>query len=51
MGLGPVKSLLELERALREGIFAVERGGQVLIDVRIAAGYSPAMAAGITREG
>jgi thiamine pyrophosphate-dependent acetolactate synthase large subunit-like protein len=49
-GWGPVADAAALEAALREAVAAVAAGGQALVDVRIAAGYSPAMAAGVAGQ-
>lgn len=44
VGLGPVDSAGAFQAALAEGLAAVARGRTVVIDARIAKGYTPAMA-------
>lgn len=51
VGLGPVSTAGELAAALAEGLKAARSGSPVVIDARIVPGYSPAMAAGMTRQG
>jgi thiamine pyrophosphate-dependent acetolactate synthase large subunit-like protein len=48
-GIGPVKSPAQLHDVLREAIAAVRAGKPVVVDVHVTAGYSPSMAAGMTR--
>lgn len=49
-GYGPVKDPAELAQLLKDAIAAVQRGETVVIDVLVQTGYSPAMAAGMTRS-
>jgi len=51
VGLGPVSTTEELAGALAEGVKAARSGSSVVIDARVVPGYSPAMAAGMTRQG
>ncbi len=48
-GIGPVKSMEELESALREAIAAVDAGGVAVVDVRVITGYTPAMASALMK--
>ena len=48
-GIGPVKSMDQLEAAFREAIAAVDAGGVAVVDVRVITGYTPAMASALTR--
>lgn len=50
MGFGPVEDERRLRDVLREALLAVKRGEAVVVDVRVHAGYSPAMASGMTRS-
>ena len=49
-GFGPVDDAASLASALREAIAVVNGGLPALVDVRVAAGYTPAMASALTRE-
>jgi hypothetical protein len=48
-GIGPVKSMDQLEAAFTEAIAAVDAGGVAVVDVRVITGYTPAMASALTR--
>lgn len=48
-GIGPVTSASQLQRALSDAIEGVVHGRPVLVDVHVTSGYSPSMAAGMTR--
>jgi thiamine pyrophosphate-dependent acetolactate synthase large subunit-like protein len=48
-GFGPIRRPSELSRVLRTAIDCVEAGGVALVDVRVEAGYAPAMTAAIAR--
>jgi thiamine pyrophosphate-dependent acetolactate synthase large subunit-like protein len=48
-GIGPVKSMDQLETAIKEAIAAVDAGGVAVVDVRVITGYTPAMASALTR--
>ena len=50
VGYGPVEDPGELAHLLEDAIAAVQRGETVVIDVLVQTGYSPAMAAGMTRS-
>jgi thiamine pyrophosphate-dependent acetolactate synthase large subunit-like protein len=47
-GFGPVTDARRLEPMLAEAIAAVEAGGVVVVDVRVAPGYTPAMTAAVS---
>ncbi len=47
---GPVADLGSLERAIRDGIAAVDRGEVVVIDARVDPGYDPAMTSALTKQ-
>lgn len=49
LGIGPVRDQQALAAAYEEAIAAVEAGGVAVIDVRVATGYTPAMAGALTR--
>jgi len=49
-GVGPVTDPGSLADVLREAIAAVREGAAVVVDVHVTAGYSPSMAAGMTRS-
>jgi acetolactate synthase I/II/III large subunit len=49
-GFGPVTNSGELAGVFEQAIRHVERGGVAVVDVRVASGYTPAMAAGLTRK-
>ena len=51
LGFGPVTEPVEMAKALREAIDAVRGGAVAVVDVRVAAGYAGAMAAGMMRTG
>jgi thiamine pyrophosphate-dependent acetolactate synthase large subunit-like protein len=48
-GFGPVRHTAELEGVFAAAIAAVEAGEVAVVDVRVAPGYSPAMASALTR--
>jgi thiamine pyrophosphate-dependent acetolactate synthase large subunit-like protein len=50
-GFGPVTEPAHVAAALREAIDAVRGGAVAVVDVRVAAGYSGAMSAGMMRTG
>ncbi len=47
---GPILKLDELPAIFEQAIKHVELGGVAVVDVRVVAGYTPAMAAGLTRK-
>lgn len=49
-GIGPVKTLSQLQNALSEAVTAVRGGDCIVIDVHVDPGYSQAMASGMTRS-
>jgi thiamine pyrophosphate-dependent acetolactate synthase large subunit-like protein len=49
LGFGPVRDAAGLETAFAEAIAAVEAGGVAVVDVRVAPGYTPAMASSLTK--
>ena len=49
-GFGPVHDAAELAAVFAEAIAAVEAGGVAVVDVRVAPGYTPAMASALTRS-
>ena len=49
-GIGPVHTAGELAAAVRDAVALVRGGATVVIDARVAPGYSPAMTAGLTRH-
>ncbi len=49
-GFGPVSDAAHLSTALREAVASVVAGGVAVVDVRVAPGYTPAMARGMTRD-
>jgi thiamine pyrophosphate-dependent acetolactate synthase large subunit-like protein len=51
LGVGPVTEPAGLAKALREALDAVRGGAVAVVDVRVAAGYAGAMAAGMMRTG
>jgi len=51
LGFGPVTEPAEMAKVLREAIDAVRGGAVAVVDVRVAAGYAGAMAAGMMRTG
>ena len=50
LGFGPIKDTAELPSVFAEAIAAVEAGQVAVIDVRVLPGYTPAMAAALTRH-
>lgn len=48
-GFGPVREMGELDAVFRQAIAAVESGAVAVVDVRVATGYTPAMASALTR--
>ena len=50
LGYGPARDAAALRAALDEAIRAVEGGAAVLVDARVAPGYTQAMAGALTRE-
>jgi thiamine pyrophosphate-dependent acetolactate synthase large subunit-like protein len=48
-GFGPCWNPAELEKALKEAVAVVEKGGVAVVDARILGGYSPATAAAMAR--
>jgi thiamine pyrophosphate-dependent acetolactate synthase large subunit-like protein len=51
LGFGPVSDPAQVGTALRQAIDAVRGGAVAVVDVRVAAGYAGAMAAGMMRTG
>lgn len=49
-GFGPVKDVADLPAAFAAAIAAVEAGGVAVVDVRVAPGYTPAMASALVRH-
>ncbi len=49
-GFGPVHTAADLDAALATAIAAVEAGAVAVLDVRVATGYTPAMASALTRQ-
>src|SRR5207245_1787069 len=47
IGMGPLSRVGELAEAFSRGIALVEAGNVVVIDVRVTAGYTPAMTAAL----
>jgi thiamine pyrophosphate-dependent acetolactate synthase large subunit-like protein len=47
---GPIESVDELREVLPRAVQAARGGGAVVVDVIVSPGYSPAMAAGLTRD-
>ena len=50
VGIGPVETAAELDKALADAIKTVRGGAAVVVDVIVSTGYSPAMTAGLTRS-
>ena len=50
VGFGPVQDAADLASVFAEAIAAVEAGHVVVVDVRVRPGYTPAMAAALTRH-
>jgi len=48
-GIGPVRDDAQLSAVLADAVARVRRGEAVVVDVHVAPGYSPAMAAGVAR--
>ena len=49
-GFGPVKDVADLPGVFAAAIAAVEAGGVAVVDVRVAPGYTPAMASALVRH-
>ncbi len=49
-GFGPVQHAADMDAAFAEAIAAVEAGAVAVVDVRVAPGYTPAMASALTRH-
>jgi thiamine pyrophosphate-dependent acetolactate synthase large subunit-like protein len=49
-GWGPIEQLAELAPALEEAVRAVLDGGVAVVDVRVQAGYTPAMSAALVQS-
>ena len=49
-GFGPVHDATDLPAVFAEAIAAVEAGGVAVVDVRVAPGYTPAMASALVRH-
>ncbi|TFF23107.1 thiamine pyrophosphate-binding protein [Jiella endophytica] len=49
-GFGPVTDHATMDKAFADAIAAVDAGGVAVVDVRVATGYTPAMAGALTRE-
>jgi thiamine pyrophosphate-dependent acetolactate synthase large subunit-like protein len=50
VGFGPVRDVAALPDAFAQAIAAVEGGAVAVVDVRVAPGYTPAMATALTRH-
>jgi thiamine pyrophosphate-dependent acetolactate synthase large subunit-like protein len=50
VGFGPVHAVADLPSVFAEAIAAVEGGAVAVVDVRVAPGYTPAMASALTRH-
>ncbi len=50
LGFGPVKDMAALAGVFAEAIAAVEAGAVAVVDVRVAPGYTPAMASALVRH-
>lgn len=48
--IGPVHTVGELVAAVRRAVEVARRGAAVVVDARVAPGYAPAMATGLTRS-
>lgn len=48
-GIGPVRDDAQLAAALADAVARVRRGEAVVVDVHVAPGYGPSMAAGVAR--
>ena len=49
-GIGPVTAADALQAALADAVARLRQGKGVVVDVHVTPGYSPSMAAGITRS-
>ena len=49
-GIGPVTTAGALQAALADAVARLRQGKGVVVDVHVTPGYSPSMAAGITRS-
>jgi thiamine pyrophosphate-dependent acetolactate synthase large subunit-like protein len=49
-GIGPVTAVEALPAALADAVARLRQGKGVVVDVHVTPGYSPSMAAGITRS-
>lgn len=49
-GFGPVRDVAALPEVFAAAIAVVEAGGVAVIDIRVATGYTPAMASALTRH-
>lgn len=49
-GFGPVKDVVDLAGVFADAIVVVEAGGVAVVDVRVAPGYTPAMASALVRH-
>jgi thiamine pyrophosphate-dependent acetolactate synthase large subunit-like protein len=49
-GIGPVRSLADLDEAIAAAILAFERGDTVVVDVRVEPGYDAGMTNGLTKH-
>lgn len=50
VGIGPISRSKDMVAALRKAVSVVDQGGVALIDARVEAGYTPAMATSLTRS-
>ncbi len=50
LGFGPVEQVADLRAVFAEAIAAVAAGGTAVVDVRVAPGYTPAMASALVRH-
>ena len=50
MGFGPVSDIMDMMPAFESAIKAVEAGFVAVVDVRVEPGYTPSMAASLTRS-
>jgi len=49
LGFGPVRDAADLDSVFAEAIATVEAGGVAVVDVRVAPGYTAAMASSLTK--
>jgi hypothetical protein len=49
-GWGPIEQLDALAPALEQAVRAVQDGGVAVVDVRVLAGYTPAMSAALVQS-